>query len=256
MSFQEKNNIQSKQNHLQLCKSNSHTKIHGQLIQLWNTLATRVSSLSTVALFGGLEAFFSTKNAYNKKIRKVFMTGLMLFGSSVSYAQSYVFDGSNIGTNLTEGIIDTINTATNQTAFGKSQLYFGGDRPSPSGNGGMVVSLIMTNDSYDLTSIGALKITASFYNRSKHGNYNESYLAVVPNGQTTLANPFAGYPIADRQGVNLNGSSKTTGTWFRLSTTIAIRNGNFVILEKTNSDGSSSGFSTIGPVANYPYLND
>jgi len=54
MSLQEKNNTQSKQNYLQLRKSNSHTKIHGQLIQLWNGSATEVSTLSKVALFGVL----------------------------------------------------------------------------------------------------------------------------------------------------------------------------------------------------------
>ncbi len=84
-----------------------------------------------------------------RNLNKTLLAGMMLLGASSSYAQSYQFDGSSIGTTLTEGIIETNNTSTNQTLFGKDKVYFGGDTPDQVGNGGNSASLLMTNQ-YDV----------------------------------------------------------------------------------------------------------
>lgn len=197
------------------------------------------------------------------------------------------FDGSAIGTTHTERIIFTTNSASNQSLFGRNEVYFGGDTPNVSGNAAQVATTIENNTIHDLTIPGSsITVSGSFYNRNSNPFqlYNESYLAILPS-TTTLANPLLGLPIIQREGIIIgtvpdtstlvgvnSGSSTQASTvlfntssnpvapvensWFVLSATFAIQGGNLFI-NSFSVDGVETGIAPIdlGSASNFPWLN-
>ena len=185
------------------------------------------------------------------------------------------------GNTITEAIVPTVNSAFNQSIFGKDEVYFGGDTDSNlSGiNLGVSASPLISVETYDLVALGEITLKGTFYNRILSNLYNESYLGILPATYTNI-NPLTGIPYIEREGVIagayqggaliadlkddatdsailLNGGSTyLVGTWYDIQVTFAIESGNLVVRDFFVDGQKAGGTHIIGPVANYPWLNN
>ncbi|MEK0421404.1 MAG: hypothetical protein RLZZ161_1255 [Bacteroidota bacterium] len=95
------------------------------------------------------------------------------------------------------------------SATERHNIFFAGDLPAATEGFGVIN--MVTRDTFNLLE-GPITVSATFFNRSADGLYNENWHSILPANYKYYCSPSTG-PTDNRQGIRVGGHSFRSGIW-------------------------------------------